>query len=88
MIAFFEGMDIPGDIKDDLIAFTRPPGIISSRPLTSPLEKPHPDLPPDGFKAMYRVGGFSFIGREQIGGSDDTGSPAGRKAVNTIDSTR
>lgn len=60
MVAFFDGDAIPGDIKQDLIAFARRPVLIDTRPEAAPTVATASLLPPAGFLALADETGVVF----------------------------
>lgn len=69
MAAFFDGDEIPGDVKRDLISFARPPAVLGVRPAPEPNREPSPLLPPAGFIALPYKDGVLFHW-ERAGGPD------------------
>ena len=61
MVAFFDGDAIPGDVKQDLIAFARRPALIDgTQPVETPAVAASSNLPPAGFLALADQKGVVF----------------------------
>ena len=60
MVTFFDGDEIPGDVKQDLIAFARRPSIIDTLPERTPSVADASALPPAGFLALADGKAFFF----------------------------
>jgi hypothetical protein len=60
MIAFFDGEELPVNIKNDLVAFAYPPVIVTGKNLQHMKKSARKILPPAGFIAAYTDNGAYF----------------------------
>jgi hypothetical protein len=70
MLAFFDGDAIPVRLKEDLIAFARPPMVLGARRPADALVAPPDPLPPAGFVALAYRNGVLF--HWERAGADET----------------